>query len=315
MSKRVRVEEEGEDNNVDDDGDRAWTLYQVPPIRSIVDSSLGGIRNLLRFLSASRVGEETVEATLRDAIRRDIVGRLDWSRRFEAKTTGRAPSPECLFMEGDLFGDFAQRAGAFYPPNFMHLWDFDGDPSKEHFSLKTRLRQFDKLKLVALYRHVFDGLVVLACIAFRSFARVLSYAVGRQPAQIVIRDTDGGNRLLTLSFRGAMIKADVAVDDTPFAVALGQFLDLVKNRPDDSDEDDSVVWHRAFARLLFDLYYNVSPRCAITFDAASAQAPGDDWVEDDDLPPPFPGGTLSLATNGQLARPGANGDIVYSNVY
>jgi hypothetical protein len=318
MSKRVRVEEEGEDNNVDDDGDRAWTLYQVPPIRSIVDSSLGGIRNLLRFLSASRMGEATVEETLRAAIRRDIVQALDWSRRPPGKPDNRPPSWECTNMEMCLFGmgSFG-RTNCLYPSNFMHNWDFKAAAS----TANARLHRFNKLALVDFYRKVFNGLVVFACIALQKFVRVINHVSGAQQLRIVV--WDGPRRVLTLRFQGGMIEADIDVDDTPFARALADFMTVFEDRTDDSDDTNSLdqdPWLQAFARLLFDLLYNRSPRCALAFDAVTPQPQQlgpeeDNWDVDEDLPPPFPGGTLSLASNGQLARPGKTGGIVYSNVY
>jgi hypothetical protein len=312
MAKRIHEEEEAEEEGEgarEDDG-REDTLYRLPPVREIVDASLGGLRNLLRFLSATKVGEETVEATLRDAIRRDIVRGLDWSRR--ARSDGRAPSPECLWMEAGLFGVGAK--WALYPANFMNLWDFNGDSSKEHFSMKARLRQFDKLELIARYRSVFDGLVVLACIALKRFVRCLPY-VGPERLEITIRD--GGNALFALQFQHGIVNPEVYVDDTPFAVSLFNFAGLLEDRDDDSYDADDTEWLRAFADLLFDLFYNVSPRCAITFDAAEPheQQLGPDEEElESDLPPPFAGGTLALRTNGQLERREGK-TVVYSNVY
>lgn len=290
MTKRPRPQED-EKSSSSGGADGELVLYNLPPVRERVEPSLGGIRTLLRFLSTSQIGEATVEVALRDAIRRDIVGQLDWSQR-PIKTP--RISPEYLAMEWDLFG--VHTRPKMYPNHFMHFWDFAAHPDEEN----AKLRRLDKSALVDLYRSVFHGLVVLACVRMRYFTRRLA-DVWHQQHQIVIRENDD-NRLLTLFFRGGMIEADVAVDDTPFAASLGEFLHLFDDREDDDDDD---AWVRAFARFLCDLFFNVSPRCAITFDAVVAHAPvrapdEDNWALEEDLRPPFPGGTLSLATNGQL---------------
>jgi hypothetical protein len=309
MAKRVREEEEeeeGEGEGAQDSGGREDTLYRIPPVREIVDASLGGLRNLLRFLSATKVGEETVEATLRDAIRRDIVRQLDWARR----PPNRPRIPTLTFMEEKL-----SLKRPLYPTDFMHEWNFlrDTDGLYGRLSAKKRLHQLDKLGIVALYRKVIDGLVVVACVALSRFVRCLPY-VGAERLEITIRD--GGNALFALQFQNGIVNPEVYVDDTPFAMSLSNFAALLEDRDDSYDADDSE-WLRAFADLLFDLLYNVSPRCAITFDAATPEeqqlGPDEEWLESD-LPPPFLGGTLALSTNGQLARVRSK-EVLYSNVY